>query len=202
MRVITTAALYNQTVTADSNNCMVPLKQYISPLFSDIQYATNQNFTKTVLYSHPQLAARLPVARSLQKVQQQLALLGLSLFFYDAYRPYSVTEKMWEIVPDERYAANPAKGSGHNRGIAVDITLADLKTGKPVAMPTAFDNFTEKAHHNYMQLDSAVIANRALLKKVMEQNGFTALSTEWWHYSYTGASTAFAILDLPFQLFN
>jgi D-alanyl-D-alanine dipeptidase len=168
---------------------------------ADIQYATSQNFTKTVLYTRPQLLARLPVARALQKVQQRLAQKGLSLFFYDAYRPYSVTEKMWEIVPDERYAANPAKGSGHNRGVAVDISLADIKTGKPVAMPTAFDDFTEKAHHSYNKLDSSVIANRLLLKTVMEQNEFAALSTEWWHYSYTGSSTAFAILDLPFTMF-
>ncbi|GGH82903.1 D-alanyl-D-alanine dipeptidase [Filimonas zeae] len=202
LTVVTTWVAYEKTVQADSNNRMVPVQQYVTPLLSDIQYATNKNFTKTVLYTQPLLLVRLPVARALRKVQQQLAPYGLSILFYDAYRPYAVTKKMWEIVPDERYAANPAKGSGHNRGIAVDITLADLKTGKPVAMPTPFDNFTEKAHHNYQQSDSAVLANRLLLKNTMEQNGFTALSTEWWHYQYKKSSTAFAILDLPFYLFK
>lgn len=200
LTVICTIDDYRKTVAADSNNRMVPVNNYVSPLLTDFTYATTANFTKTILYMHPQVLVRLPVARALQAAQQQLAQKGLSLLFYDAYRPYAVTEKMWEIVPDERYAANPAQGSGHNRGIAVDITLANLKTGKPLDMPTPFDDFTEKAHHNYTKLDSAIIANRLLLKTVMEQNGFTALATEWWHYYYTGRSnTAFAILDLSFD---
>lgn len=176
---------------------MVALKNYVSPLLTDWQYATTSNFTKTVLYNHPEAFVRLPVAKALKNIQLQLATQGLSLRFFDAYRPYSITEKMWEIVPDERYAANPAKGSGHNRGIAVDITLANIKTGENLTMPTPFDDFTERAHHNYAQLDSTTLANRALLKKVMEQHGFTALATEWWHYYYTKGN--FALLDLSFE---
>lgn len=199
LTVINTTQAYLSTVAADSDNLMVAIKSYVTPLLADLKYATTANFTQTVLYTHPRLMIRLPVAKALQKVQQQLAKQGLSLLFFDAYRPYAVTEKMWEIVPDEKYAANPAKGSGHNRGIAVDVTLATLATGKEIAMPTAFDDFSEKAHHNYTKLDSNVLANRLLLKTVMEQNGFTALATEWWHYYYTGSSKAFALLDLPFE---
>jgi D-alanyl-D-alanine dipeptidase len=200
LKVINSISAYSETVAADSNNRMVAVKNYVSPLFTDWQYATPHNFTHTVLYQHPEVLVRLPVAKALAQVQAALRKQGLSLLFYDAYRPYAITEKMWEIVPDDRYAANPAKGSGHNRGIAVDITLANLQTGRPVTMPTPFDDFTEQAHHNYMQLDSTTLANRYLLKSVMEQHGFTALSTEWWHYYYTGTNTTFALLDLSFEV--
>jgi D-alanyl-D-alanine dipeptidase len=105
---------------------------------------------------------------------------------------------MWEIVPDERYAANPAKGSGHNRGIAVDVTLVNLLTGKELAMPTDFDDFSEKAHHDYMHLDSTIIANRKILRDVMEQHGFVALQTEWWHYSLPDPKK-YQLMDLDFD---
>lgn len=201
LSVITKVADYQRTVTSDSNNRMVPVQHFITPFLADWKYATADNFTHTVLYQAPEAFVRLPVARALQQVQQELAAQGLSLLFYDAYRPYAITEKMWEIIPDERYAANPAKGSGHNRGIAVDVTLASLATGIPIAMPTGFDNFTEKAHHSYMQLDSAVIVHRALLKTVMVKYGFSPLATEWWHYSYTGKETGskYHILNLSFK---
>lgn len=107
---------------------------------------------------------------------------------------------MWKIVPDERYAANPAKGSGHNRGIAVDVTLVKIATGEELPMPTAFDDFSEKAHHNYMQLSNEIIANRTLLKTIMEKHGFTPLATEWWHYSLSGMGEQFELLDLNFKL--
>ncbi len=124
---------------------------------------------------------------------------GIGLKFFDAYRPYSVTKKMWQVVPDARYAANPAKGSGHNRGAAVDVTLINLKTKEELTMPTGFDDFTEKAHHNYLNLPTQVIANRKLLKSTMEKYGFAALETEWWHYSIPNAASKFELLDLSFN---
>lgn len=141
---------------------------------------------------------RLAAAKALQNVCIALKkqLLGIKIF--DAYRPYSVTKTMWQIVPDDRYAANPAKGSGHNRGIAIDLTLIDLLTKKELAMPTAFDDFTEKSHHNYMLLDSEVLKNRKMLKDVMEQKGFIALDTEWWHYYLPNASK-YELLDFDFK---
>lgn len=197
--VINDVSVYEQTVKADSNKQMVLLNEYIHPLVADWVYATSNNFTHTILYHHPLAFSRLNVAKALRDVEEVLQRQGLGLMFYDAYRPYSVTKKMWEVVPDERYAANPAKGSGHNRGIAVDVSLIDLKTKNELAMPTAFDDFTGKAHHDYMQLDSTVIANRNLLKTVMENHGFTALQTEWWHYSLEDSTTTYEVLDLSFE---
>jgi zinc D-Ala-D-Ala dipeptidase len=104
-------------------------------------------------------------------------------------------------VKDERYAANPAIGSGHNRGIAVDLTLADLKTHELLPMPTGFDNFSDSAHQDFKGLDDKVIANRDLLRQVMEKYGFTQLSTEWWHFSWSGNKT-FEVLDLDFDQLN
>jgi D-alanyl-D-alanine dipeptidase len=142
---------------------------------------------------------RKEAADALKEVQEELKQHGLSLYFFDAYRPYNVTKKMWEIIPDERYAANPAKGSGHNRGASVDVTLADLKTGTPLEMPTHFDDFSEKAHHNYTNLPTQVIKNRELLRTVMVKYGFAPLQTEWWHYSIPGAAQKYELLDLSFR---
>lgn len=177
---------------------MVALTNYLQPLVTDWKYATADNFTNQVLYHKPEAYVRLAAAKALQAVQEELRLKNVGLKFFDAYRPYSVTKKMWEIVPDERYAANPAKGSGHNRGIAVDVTLIDLETGKELLMPTAFDDFSEKAHHDYMNVDPEAIANRRLLKGIMEKYGFIALDTEWWHY-YLPEPTKYSLMDFSFE---
>jgi D-alanyl-D-alanine dipeptidase len=198
LQVIVNGNAYTISIEGDSSKEIVPLKYYITPLITDWKYSSKTNFTKTVLYHKPQAYVRLAAARALQNVQDELKDQGLSLKFYDAYRPYSITEKMWQIVSDERYAANPAKGSGHNRGIAVDVSLVDIISGKELNMPTEFDDFSEKAHHNYMQLDSTVIGNRKLLRSVMEKHGFIALETEWWHY-YLPNAERFELLDLDFK---
>jgi D-alanyl-D-alanine dipeptidase len=197
--VIKDIKTYKNSIESDSEKQMVMLKDYAQSLITDFKYATENNFTHHVLYHHPIAFARLPVAKALQKVQAELKTKGLSLKFYDAYRPYHVTEEMWKIVPDDRYAANPAKGSGHNRGIAVDISLIDLSTMKELPMPTPFDDFTEKAHYDYMQLDNEVLQNRQLLKDVMEKYGFIALATEWWHFYWPDPAKKFEVLDIPFQ---
>ncbi len=178
---------------------MIGLQGFLTPFYSDFKYATNRNFTKEVLYTQPEPYLRLPAAKALKNALSILKSKGLTLKIYDAYRPYSVTKKMWKIVPDDRYAANPAKGSSHNRGTAVDVTLVYLKTGVELEMPTEYDNFTTKAHHNYRQLPKRVIKNRALLKSVMEQAGFVALNTEWWHYALKGSGEKFHLLDLDFS---
>lgn len=199
--LVQTAKGYLTEVQSDSNFRMVSLTKYLQPLFNDLRYGTKQNFTGKVLYHDPVAYLRLPVARALQAVQQELQSRHLAIKIWDAYRPYAVTVEMWKVVPDERYAANPAKGSGHNRGAAVDLTLVDLTTGKELPMPTGFDDFTEKAHHNYMNLPAAVLANRQLLRDVMERNGFVALETEWWHYSLANAKQ-FSLLDLDFAVLD
>lgn len=195
--VINSYTGYKKSIKGDINKKLVPLKNYITPLISDWKYATTDNFTRQILYINPVAYVRLPVAIALKKVQEQLALKGLSLKFFDAYRPYTVTEKMWKIVPDDRYAANPATGSGHNRGAAVDVTLVKISTAEELSMPTGFDDFSEKAHHAYKNLPADVLRNRALLKTTMEKYGFAALSTEWWHYFLPGAAR-FELLNLSF----
>lgn len=196
--VIKDIETYLSDVQKDSSKRMVSLTKYLQPLFNDFKYDTEQNFTKKILYRNPQAFLRLPAAKALQAVQAELKQQNLALKIFDAYRPYSVTVEMWKAVPDERYAANPAKGSGHNRGVAVDVSLVDLSTGKELPMPSAFDDFSERAHHNYVNFDSLVIANRSLLRKTMEKHGFVALETEWWHY-YLANPTRFELLDLSFD---
>lgn len=181
--IINNTAAYHSFTKNYPQKKLVRLASSIQPLYTNIVYATTHNFTGKVLYQNPELYLVAEAVTALAKVQDSLKHRGLSLLFFDGYRPYAVTQAMWKIVPDERYAANPAKGSGHNRGIAVDLTLADLKTGKPLLMPTPFDSFSDTAHHDFMQLPAEVLANRLLLKLIMEFAGFKPLSTEWWHYS-------------------
>lgn len=170
----------------------------------DLVYATSDNFTKTIIYptnlSYTFLS--VPAYKALKRIAKKLKKQNLGIKIFDAYRPHSATVKFWEIVPDERYAAHPSKGSNHNRGLAIDITLYDLSTGKELDMGTGFDNFTEKAHHSYQLFSNHILKNRTLLKSMMEEFGFKALDTEWWHYSYQSKLT-FSILDIPFEtLYN
>lgn len=199
LNVISTVSDYKNSISKNSNKKLVLLKLFVNPLITDYKYATPYNFTHQVLYKSPQAYARLPVALALQKVQEDLTTKGLGLKFFDAYRPYSVTGKMWEIVPDERYAANPVKGSGHNRGVAVDVTLVEIASGKDLPMPSDFDDFSEKAHHGFTDLPENVLKNRALLKTTMERHGFKPLSTEWWHYSFADTTTNIEVLNLSFE---
>jgi len=198
--VVNSAALYRQQAAADSNLRMVDLTRYIPGIRMDIRYATRNNFTRQVLYKHPKVLLRLPAAKALKAVQEALEPRGLGLRIFDGYRPYHVTEKMWEIVPDDRYAADPRKGSGHNRGIAVDLTIIELATGKAIPMPTGYDDFTEKAHYSYMPADTTVRNNRALLRSIMEKHGFRALETEWWHF-YLPDVEKYPLMDIPFSSF-
>jgi D-alanyl-D-alanine dipeptidase len=141
---------------------------------------------------------RLPAARALSGVQEELEKQGYGLLIFDAYRPYAVTVKFWELVKDERYVANPARGSGHNRGIAVDLTIIEKRTGKQLNMGTGFDNFSDTAHHSFKNLPAEILSNRNLLKQVMEKYGFKVYNEEWWHYSWPDAAR-FEILDLDFR---
>lgn len=187
-----------QFVLADSANKMVELKHSLPDLQYQLYYASEKNFMHKKLYaSGKRTFLRFPVVKALKNVQEELAQKGYGIKIWDAYRPYQVTKKMWSMVHDERYVANPAYGSGHNRGLAVDLTLFDLKTGAELDMGTGFDNFTDSAHHSFRRLLPVQQQNRSLLKTTMEQHGFKTLDTEWWHYSWQGRS--FAILDLSFR---
>ena len=175
---------------------MVDLKRTVPLLVFDLRYASDNNFMHQKLY--PSITTtwlRKAAADPLIKIQQELNETGLGLKIFDAYRPYSVTEKLWEPVKDDRYAADPKKGSGHNRGIAVDLTIINLKTNKELNMGTGFDNFSDTAHHGFINLSKEVLENRLLLKTLMEKHGFKVLDTEWWHY-YLPNSNEFELLDL------
>ncbi len=196
LKVIKKSSVYLHTVKKDSSQRMVELKKMIPDITYELYYATPNNFTGRKLYKSSQSTfLRLPVAKALFEVSEELGRQGLGIKVFDAYRPYHVTVKMWELVHDERYVANPSKGSGHNRGISVDLTLIDLETGNELDMGTGFDNFTDSAHHDFKNLSSKVLQNRTLLKQSMEQKGFTALSTEWWHYSWPN-NRNYQVLDL------
>ncbi len=190
---------YKRTVVKNPGKQMVDLKQSMPGIILDLRYAGSNNFMKEKLY--PAITTtylRKPATDSLYKIQGELKAMGLGLKIFDAYRPYSVTEKMWLPVQDDRYAADPKKGSGHNRGVAVDLTIINLQTGNELNMGTAFDNFSDTAHHAFTNLPEDVLQNRLLLKKIMEQHGFKALDTEWWHYSLPNAKD-FELLDIDFK---
>ncbi|MDE1191916.1 MAG: M15 family metallopeptidase [Arachidicoccus sp.] len=188
----------------DKNNSakLVPLLDFIPHLKTDFVYATVHNFTHTALYKNPRAYALLPTAQALKKAANILKKKDLGIILFDAYRPYAVTEKMWEIEPDPRYAADPKLGSGHNRGIALDISLYKLSNGKLLKMPTGFDDFSDTAHSDYMNLDKEIIGNRQLLKTVMESCGFEQLSTEWWHFYIPNPNNQYKIINLSFDTLN
>lgn len=163
----------------------------------DIRYATADNFMKEVLYPSPKCFLRKEVAVKIARVQERLEQQGLGLKIFDAYRPLAVQKKMWARFPVEGYIANPAKGSNHNRGAAVDLTLVD-KDGNELPMPSAYDEFSERSHRNNMKAKPEEIKNRALLQQEMEKEGFVGLSTEWWHFD-DAQSKSFPVLDIPFS---
>jgi D-alanyl-D-alanine dipeptidase len=175
---------------------MVEIKTLVPNVIYDLRYATKENFTGNKLYKNGTTTfLRLAAAKAFQKVAENLAAQGLGIKIWDAYRPYAVTKQMWDLIRDERYVANPANGSGHNRGIAIDLTMFDLRTGMEMNMGTPFDNFTDSAHHTFKALPDLVLRNRALLKTTMEKFGFIPLETEWWHYSFPN-DRSYAVLDL------
>ena len=191
---------YKKQVKQDPNKTMVELKLTIPGIIYDLRYASTNNFMHRLMYPagtrHTFL--RKPAVDALKKVQEELAKKGLGLKIFDAYRPYSVTVKFWELIRDERFVAHPRNGSGHNRGIAVDLTIITLKTGQELNMGTGFDNFSDTAHQGFSKLPEAVMQNRQLLKSLMEQNGFKPYADEWWHYSWPSA-VKFEILDIEFK---
>ncbi len=178
---------------------MVDVKQLVTGVILDLRYATNNNFTgQKIYFAATTTYLRKKAAKALAAVQKKLKPQGMGLKIFDAYRPYSATQLIWNLVKDDRYAANPAKGSNHNRGIAVDITIVDLKTNKELDMGTGFDNFSDTAHYDFKALPDTVIKNRLLLRGIMEESGFKAMETEWWHYALPDVEK-YEMLDLSFE---
>jgi len=151
----------------------------------DIRYATTDNFSGGILYPSARCYLMKSAAESLLKVQEELKPPGYQLVVYDCYRPLSVQRRMFSLVPDPDFVADPAIGSRHNRGYAVDVSLLYLN-GTPVLMPTAYDNFTQAAWSNSTSAPVAALADRKVLQDAMLHHGFSLFPTEWWHYDYEG----------------
>ena len=196
--VISDIEQYRASVRQDSINRLVDLAAYIPSLVLDIRYATANNFMHEPLYRLPKAFVRLPVANALKNIQAELATQGLGLKIYDGYRPYSVTVYFYDKLQDSVFLAVPWRGSRHNRGSTVDLTLVNLKTGKELKMPTAYDAISAKAHIDYQKLSKKVIRNREILKQVMHKNGFEVYAPEWWHYDFKEFAR-FDLLDISFE---
>lgn len=151
----------------------------------DLKYATDENFTHHVVYPMERAFLVEPAARALASVQADLASDGFGLRVLDAYRPLAVQREFWRLLPDSRYVANPKTGSRHNRGASVDVTLVDSR-GSECEMPTAFDDFSERAGAFYPEVSDAARRHRRILQKAMTRQGFRVLETEWWHFDYSG----------------
>ncbi len=195
LNIITTAN-YDSLLNVNADYRLVPLKSdYIK---EQIMYATNNNFTKGIVYDTAAVYISIEVRNALLNVVSLLKPLNVGLIIYDAYRPYRYTVKFWELIHDDRYVADPKKGSRHNRGCAVDVGLFDLKTGVLLDMPTAYDDFSEKASVASKDRTKLQAKNVELLQKSMTCNGFQLFATEWWHFDYEGWQK-YPIYDISFQ---
>jgi D-alanyl-D-alanine dipeptidase len=190
--VVRSAAEYDRLVAADPDKRLVE----ITDIPRDVRYATTNNFMHAKLYPVSKVMLRRPAAIALHEVERELAHDGLGLKIFDGYRPYRVTVRMWKPIRNPDFVADPAKGSRHNRGAAVDLTLIDLRTGNELPMPTGYDDFTPRARQDFNDLPAEAIANRAKLREVMTKHGFDPLPSEWWHFDFRGWER-FELLDLP-----
>ena len=164
---------------------LVELNRVIPDIILDIRYATTNNFVGEVLYPDARCFLARDPATALKKVQDDLKTRGYRLKVFDGYRPLSVQKRMWEILPDDRYVADPATGSNHNRAYSVDVTLLD-SDGNEVLMPSSFDDFSARAHLDYMDCPEEAIRHRRILREAMERHGFSGIDSEWWHFNYKG----------------
>lgn len=166
----------------------------------DIRYASTQNFLGTPLYSQARAFLQRPAAEALVRVQRALAADGYGLLVHDAYRPWYVTKMFWDATPKDkhRFVADPAQGSRHNRGCAVDLTLYDLKSGRAVEMPSLYDEMSERAYPDYAGGDVAARTHRDLLRRRMQAEGFDVYEFEWWHYDYRDWKS-YAIQNVRFE---
>ena len=196
LHVVPDAATYSRLAEASPDTRLVDLSTLGIPL--DIRYATSDNFMKQTLYPVAKAYLRAPAARALAAADRELAARRLGIKVFDAYRPYRVTVAMWEPIKNPDYVADPAKGSRHNRGAAVDLTLIDRATGAELPMPTGYDDFTTRAAHEFTDLPAEVLANRTLLREVMTKHGFEPLPSEWWHYDFAGWRN-YELLDVPLE---
>jgi len=178
---------------------LVELITLDSTIKLDIRYATDNNFVGRAVYPEARAFLQKPAAKAVANVHKKLRKQGLGLVIFDGYRPWAITKLFWEVVPEDKrkFVADPAKGSKHNRGCAVDLSIFDLKTGELIEMPSGFDEFTERASPDYKGGTEKQRANREMLRKLMEDEGFTVNPNEWWHFDYKNWQD-YAIYDISF----
>jgi zinc D-Ala-D-Ala dipeptidase len=166
----------------------------------DIRYATKNNFLGRSVYKQARAFLQRPAAEALTRVNAALKRQGYGLVIFDGYRPWVVTKTFWDATPVEKreFVADPSKGSRHNRGCAVDLTMFDLNTGKQVTMPSEYDEMTERSHINYQCATPEARRLRDLLRAAMEAEGFAVYAPEWWHYDYKDWRE-YPILNIKFK---
>jgi zinc D-Ala-D-Ala dipeptidase len=189
---------YKTSVASNPAKELVNIEKYIPGIVLDIRYATTNNFLGEKVYNLPRAYARRPVAEALQKIQGDLKAMGLGLKIFDAYRPYKATVMFYERYKDTTYVASPYRGSRHNRGCAIDLTIIRLADGKELKMPTEYDSFKKEAWPTTPVSDPEVRKNRTLLISTMEKYGFKVNSSEWWHFDFIGYRK-YEILDIDFE---
>lgn len=179
---------------------LVDLLDAVPGVKLDVRYATANNFLGTPLYTSARALMQRPAAEALTKVQAGLKGEGYGLLIHDAYRPWRVTKLFWEATPPSQhtFVADPAKGSRHNRGCAVDLTLCDLATGKPVEMVGGYDEFSDRSYPDYPGGTTRQRWHRDRLRRAMEAQGFAVNEAEWWHFDFR-AWRDYPILDVPFE---
>lgn len=170
----------------EDDSVFVRVKDYIPTIKVDLAYASENNFTKKVIYDFEEAYLRYGTVKKLKSAQEKFLAEGYSILIWDAFRPVYAQEKLWEAYPDPTFVANPKTGySSHSRGNTVDITLVDLKTGELLEMPTDFDAFGAEADRDYSDCTEKAAKNARMFENVMIKHGFTPYSAEWWHYSDT-----------------
>jgi len=166
----------------------------------DIRYATANNLAGRAVYEEARAFLQRPAAEAVVRAHRALREHGYGLLLFDGYRPWRVTKLFWDVTPAEKreFVADPSKGSKHNRGCAIDLSMFDLRTGREVEMPSAYDEMTARAYPDYAGGAAEARQRRDLLRRVMEAEGFTVEPNEWWHFNYKGWRE-YPILDIPFS---
>jgi D-alanyl-D-alanine dipeptidase len=166
----------------------------------DIRYATSNNFLGRPVYTEARAFLQRPAAEALVRANKVLRKNGYGLIIHDGYRPWSVTKIFWDATPADKkvFVADPAQGSRHNRGCAVDLSLFDLKTGEEVVMPSGYDEMSERSHINFAGGTAEATRLRDMLRVAMEAEGFAVYEPEWWHYDYKDWKE-YPILNISFS---
>ena len=189
-------ALQNSAIISDST--FVNLKDYSADFVYDIKYASEDNFLKAKVYDCAECFLRYKTVKALVKANKVFIEKGYRIKLYDCYRPLDIQKRMWTIVSNPKYVADPAKGSIHNRGGAVDITLVN-RNGVELDMGTTFDHFGIEASHHFKNLSNEVRANRKLLRNTMSGAGFQIFESEWWHYNLKGSAKSFEVSNVKWD---